>query len=55
MILRRERVFLSPANSLLIQRKVVDLLSKKENDVKLLTNSLKFYKVLSLQNVGNTD
>lgn len=55
LILRKERMYLNASNSLLVQRKVVDVIAKKENDPKTLKNTVDFYTVLNLQNVGRPD
>jgi hypothetical protein len=52
LFIKKERIHLSASNGLLIQRKIVEILSKKENDPKKLKNSVNFYRVLSLLNNG---
>ena len=52
MMIRRERFYLSPANGILIQRKIVEIFSKKENDPKITRSVVNFYRILSLLNNG---
>ena len=53
MIIRREKIYLSPENGILVQRKIVEILTKKENDLKTIRCVVKFYRALILQNNGN--